>query len=230
MSRARPIVGPDGQTHWFDRSLNSHKATSAQLELLADTLGIEIDDLLDEGLSQGQVLERLREANGNVIPFEVLELRRARRAARSVQPVCRICSANGWVCDGRITKHHFVPRWLMRELDHYERYAARSKCTVPACVGRHRDLHYRGEDQERDKSIVPYLTDSERTLAQQMLDDLHEQRPAIFDLIAAGNENSYEYQLVRDYQLGCFREVVEAADRIPVGSPEVPLALDAAAL
>lgn len=217
MSRARSFTGPDGTVHWFDGRLDSRRATVAQLELLADTLGIDVDDLLDGDLTQGEVKRRLHDAMGNTIPPHVLEARRARKAQQGSRPKCRICTAHGWECEGSITRHHFIPRWLMRELQNYDAYAARSICTIPICVGRHRDLHFRGEGSEgTDKSIVQYLTETERALAQRMLDDLHEQRPVIFDLIAGGNEKSYEWQLIRDYQAGLFRttrEVVEANEQ-----------------
>lgn len=232
MSRARPFTGPDGTIHWFDRRNDSRRATVAQLELLADTLGIEMDDLLDEELTQGEIAKRLHEANGNTVPEYVLEARRARKAAQTHRPQCRICTEHGWECEGSITRHHFIPRWLMRELRNYDAYAARSLCTIPICVGRHRDLHFRGEGSEdTEKSIAHLLTEAERTLAQRMLDDLHEQRPAIFDLIAGGNENSYEWQLIRDYQAGLFRTTREVVEPVEDSfAPKVGPALDAVAL
>jgi hypothetical protein len=196
MSRSRPFDF-DGERHWFDvRS----KATAAQLELLADVEGIELDDLLDEGLSQRQVLYRLHQFQ-NLIPEHVLERRRQREFWQSQVLACRVCSMNGEECEGRITRHHFVPRWMMLLLENYEAYAMRSLCTIPVCVGRHRDLHLRDESP---KTIVPYLRLHERQFAQKMLDELKAQRPAIFELLLGGDENSYEYQLVRDHSLGEF--------------------------
>ena len=68
----------------------------------------------------------------------------------------------------------------MLELENYQAYAARSICTIPICIGRHRDLHYRNDGTE--KSIVQYLRDHERKFAQKLLDELREQHPKIFDL------------------------------------------------
>jgi hypothetical protein len=199
MSRARKIGGL-----WFDRHLASHKATSEQLELLSAAENIALDDLLDEGLVQREVALRLRMALGEgVIPAEVLERRRAAKQLASMQPECRICSALEWDCEGSITKHHFIPRWMMLLLENYQSYAARSKCCIPICVGRHRDLHLRG-DTETPKSIAQFLDDRERKFAQKLLDEIREQHPAVFDLVAGGDEGTYEYVLIRDYQLGLF--------------------------
>jgi hypothetical protein len=201
MSRARPVAGL-----WFDRQRGNEKATAIQLETLAEIEGITLDDLLDEGLTQAQVLERLREAlHGQVIPQEVLDARRRAKELAKTADTCRICSALGTECEGSITRHHFVCRWLMLELENYQSYAARSKCCIPICVGRHRDLHIRG-DKATPKSIVQFMRPDEAELAQRMLNDLKEQKPALFDLILGGDEESYEYQLVRDYKLGLFVE------------------------
>lgn len=201
MSRARQIGGL-----WFDIQRNHEKATSEQLELLAAAENIPLDDLLDEGLRQGEVVIRLRQALGEgVIPAEVLERRRAAKEAAKHQPKCRICSTFDWECDGSITRHHFVPRWMMLLLENYVAYAARSKCTIPVCVGRHRDLHLRG-DQDTPKSIAQFMTDDERKFAQKMLDELKVQHPLVFDLILGGDDSSYEYVLLRDYMVGNFRK------------------------
>lgn len=198
MSRAKPYIDANGIEHWFD---NKSPAAVKHLELLADREEIDLDDILEENLTQKQVLYRLHKAD-NLIPENVLELRRERRERAKADPDCRICTANDWKCEGRITRHHFVPKWLMRELAHYNRYAARSKCTIPVCVGRHRDLHFR---ELGDKSIAIFLNDAERELANKMLKELKEERPVIFDLIASGDTSSYEYSLIRDFQLGLFR-------------------------
>lgn len=203
MSRAREIGGL-----WFDVQKNHEKATSEQLELLAAAENIPLDDLLDEGARQGEIIVRLRQALGEgVIPQEVLERRRAAKEAAKHQPQCRICSEFGWDCDGSITRHHFVPRWMMLQLENYVAYAARSKCTIPVCVGRHRDLHLRG-DTDTPKSIAQFMTNDERKFAQKMLDELREQHPHVFDLILGGDESTYEYVLLRDYMHGRFREAV----------------------
>lgn len=200
MSRARPIE-LNGQKHWFDMNLNGRKATAEQLELLAAAEDITIDDLLDESLTQGQVLFRLREAlHGDVIPPEVLERRRQRKLDAQKQPECRMCGKVG-----NSTRHHFVPRWLMRELSNYLAYSARSRCTIPLCVDCHRDLHSRNNTE--DKSIWRFLTADERMFAQKMLDELRDEHPKIFDLLAAGNQWTYEGQLVGDYIAGRFHEV-----------------------
>lgn len=218
MSRARPFTH-NGVTHWFDRRA---KATPAQLELLADIEGVDIDDLLDEGLSQRQVLVRLHEGtNDNLIPAEVIERRRERARVAAIEPVCRICGTDG-DCEGRITRHHYVPRWMMLMLENYQAYAARSKCTIPICVGRHQDLHYRGEiEEERPKSIVPYLTEPERKFAQKMLDELRTQQPVLFDLIAGGDERSYEGQLLKDYFAGEFRKADDCYEAQVMDSPVI---------
>lgn len=201
MSRAK-LIEVNGESLWFDKSQNSDPASVSQLELLADAEGLELDDLLDEGLNQGQVMHRLHFAlHGDLIPPEVLERRRARKAVSAALPKCRICSTLGWGCEGSITRHHFIPRWLMKELENYQAYAARSKCTIPICTGRHRDLHIRS-DKRTPKAISEFLTDDERKFARKMLDELKLQHPKIFDLISGGDASSYEYQLIRDYTTG----------------------------
>jgi len=199
MSRSRPFINPDtNEITWFDIRA---PAKAKHLELLADFEEIEVDDLLDAELSQRQVLYRLHKLE-NKIPQEVLEKRRKKLEAGPV--VCRICPTYGWECEGRITKHHFVPRWLLLELDHYQRYASRAKSTIPICISRHRDLHFRSENQT-PKSIVNFLENPEKELAEQALRELRDTRPAIFSLISDGNFRSYEYQLVRDFTEGKFR-------------------------
>jgi hypothetical protein len=59
MSRAREIGGL-----WFDVQKNHEKATSEQLELLSAAENIPLDDLLDEGARQGEIIVRLRQALG----------------------------------------------------------------------------------------------------------------------------------------------------------------------
>lgn len=204
MSRARPI-SIAGEQYWFDIKLNSQRATASQLSLLADAEGIPVDDLLDETLSQGQVITRLREVlHGNLVPDYVLEERRKRREAMASVPGCRICTAHGAECEGEITRHHFIPRWIMRELENYVAYAARSRCTIPICIGRHRDLHFR--DGNGGKSIIPYITDAERAFGAKLLDELQEQHPKIFALISGGDETTYEGQLFKDYREGLFHK------------------------
>jgi hypothetical protein len=198
MSRARPFTMSDGTQIWFDQR---SRATAAQLELLADIEDTSLDDLLDEALTQKQVLFRLREQEG-IIPQHVLERRRKRAEEHGRTPACRICTMHGKTCEGAITRHHFVPRWLMLELDNYQSYASRSVCTIPLCVSSHRDLHYRNDGT--DKTIVPYLRDHERKFAQRLLDELREEHPHIFDLIASGDDSTYEGRLIKDYMAGEF--------------------------
>lgn len=211
MSRARPWVDPlTGEEIWFDQK---SPASVRNLELLADYEGVELDDLLDEGLSAKQALFRIRQiADPTLIPQHVLERRRERLAMAGKSPACRICALNGWECEGSITRHHFVPRWLMLMLENYQAYAARSVCTIPICVGRHRDLHYRSPDGgDGPKSIVPYLRDHEREFAQKLMDELREQIPhERWDLLTGGDGDSYEGQLVHDYLAGAFASAENA--------------------
>ncbi len=93
----------------------------------------------------------------------------------------------------------------MLQLENYQAYAARVRCTIPICLGRHRDLHIPG-DTDTPKSIAPFLNDCERAFAQKMLDELREQHPAIFNLMLAGDQTRYEATLVLDYVQGRFRE------------------------
>lgn len=205
MSRARSI-NHDGETFWFDTSVNGTPAKPNQLELLAAVENIDLDDLLDEGLNQGEVIDRLRCALGQggtvVIPAEIVERQRKRRENAQTQRICRAHPGNE-ECEGRITRHHFVTKWLMLELDNYNAYSRRDKCTIPLCVGFHRDLHMRRSDT--DKSIVEYLTDEDKYWANKMLNELEEQHPKIMKLLRKGDPAvSYEAQLIRDYDAGKF--------------------------
>lgn len=202
MSRARSI-NFNGTSHWYDTSVNARSAKVKDLELLAAAENIEIDDLLDEGLNQGQIIQRLRAVLGQgEIPGHVLENQRRRREQAEQERVCRMCSADGVECEGKITRHHFVTKWLMKELDNYESYSRRDRCTIPVCMGRHRDLHMRIEN---DKSIAEYLTDEERHFAHKMLGELEEQHPKIIGLARGGDpEVNYEARLIRDYDEGKF--------------------------
>jgi hypothetical protein len=204
MSRTRPIDLPNGTRLWFDKKNGSAKATAAQLEWLSAVEDIPLDDLLDEGLTQAQVLERLRRALGQgEVPAGVLERQRHFREQAAKEPTCRICSILGTECEGRITRHHFIPRWMMLMLDNYPAYAARRKCTIPACIGRHRDLHL-DDDASTPKSIAQYMTDDERKFAQKMLEELEEQHPAVFKFIRKGHKGTYEMQLLNDYDNDLF--------------------------
>lgn len=181
---------------WFDAY--DDEATVEQLEVLAEMEDVEIDDLLDERLSTKAVLYRLNH-NSGLIPHEIIAAKRAASAPHIL--VCRYHGEDG-ECEGAITRHHFVPRWLMLELPEYINYAPRSYCTIPACVGWHRSLHLR--DGESDKSITPYLTEAECNIADHLIESLKEVRPVLFDLILGGDPSSYEYTLLNDWQEGKF--------------------------
>lgn len=201
MSRARSI-NHDGEIFWFDTSINGAPAKPNQLELLAAVENIDIDDLLDEGLNQGAVIERLRIGlDQGVIPPEVLERQRIRREQAQSQRICRAHPGNDQ-CEGKITRHHFVTKWLMKELENYNAYSRRDKCTIPLCVGFHRDLHMR---QASNKSVAHLLNDEDRYWAHKMLSELEEQHPKIIRLLRGGDSViSYEAQLIYDYDHGLF--------------------------
>jgi hypothetical protein len=215
MSRYKEIGGLG-----FDKKASHKKATPEQLETLAAAENVPLDDLLDEGLNQGQIRERLTLiCHANVVPPEVIERRRIAKALAALEPQCRICTPNEWECQGRITRHHFMPRWMMLLLENYTAYAARVRCTIPVCVGRHRDLHLRG-DTDTPKSIPQFLTDHERAFAVKMLTEFREQHPHVYDLIAGGDESTYEYQLIRDFNLGRFHEASSHAEPADSAVPE----------
>src|ERR1039458_8887252 len=107
MSRARKVGG-----RWFDVNKNAHKASVEQVKLLASVQDISIDDMLDEQLSQGEVIVILRKELGeDRVPPEIEERRNRDRASRQKAPKCRICKK-----EGDSTKHHFVNRWILSEL------------------------------------------------------------------------------------------------------------------
>jgi hypothetical protein len=207
MSRARSI-NLDGEIFWFDTHKDSLPASVEKLELLAAVENIDPDDLLDEGLNQGAVILRLRKSLGQgVIPVEVLERQRARKEAAGQQKICRVHGDTD-KCEGRITRHHFISRWLMKELENYQSYARRDKCTIPICMGFHRDLHMR---QANGKSIVEYLNNEERAFAEKMLSEFEEQHPKIIKLLRKGDpEVSYEARLIRDYDEGKFSHLTSS--------------------
>jgi hypothetical protein len=216
MSRARPIrplCGPgctpsakvhtslcDANAHWFDVARNSEKATADQLELLATIENdCDLDELLDEALTQGDVLKRLRAALGqDPIPQDVLERRQKWREQRQIQPCCRKCGK-----EGDSTKHHFVNKWILRELAHYTaKWADRSKNCIPLCIECHRDLHSRDNGPV---SITDYLNDDEMAFAEAALTALAEERPKLLILIGRGADSVYEARLVKDWMEGKFR-------------------------
>ena len=205
MSRARPIVlgkGENGEPEkvWFDTKLNGKQATDEQLELLALGEQIELDELLDADLSQADIIERLRNAlDQNGIPDDVLQRREEWREERHALPCCRICGK-----EGDSTKHHFVNRWILKELvDYAWRWSNRNINTVPLCIHCHRLLHLRSSDVE--KSIVHRLTDTEKVFVQAALDQLEKERPRLALLIARGDGSVYETRLLRDWIEGKFR-------------------------
>lgn len=199
MSRAKKFIH-NGEEIWFD--YKNPAPTVPQLEALSDWSGISLDDLLDEGLTQKKAAQWLFDLQDpDCVPPEVRERRRLREEEQANAPACRWCGHEHLECEGGITRHHFIPRWLMLMLDNYEAYAARSMCTIPICLGRHRDLHSRTGNP---KSIAHLLSEREKMFAQKLLDELQEQHPATFDLISYGDEHSYEAQLVQDYLLGRF--------------------------
>jgi hypothetical protein len=199
MSRARDWTHPiTGEILWFDA--HDSEATVKQLEVLAEMEDADIDDLLDERLSVRAVLYRLNH-NSGLIPHEIIEQKRARVQSTQRPLVCRYHDDPD-DCEGAITRHHFVPRWLMLELPDYINYAPRAYCTIPACVGWHRFLHIR--DGNSNKSIAPYLTEAEGDIADHLIESLKDVRPVLFDLIAHGDKTSYEWQLIHDWQEGKF--------------------------
>lgn len=198
MSRARPVHLPDGQVEWFDTSKNTEQASDEQLELLSVIEDTDLDDLLDAVLSQGEVLFRLREVLGqNAIPEDVVSRRQKWRDSRQIQPQCRICGK-----EGDSTKHHFVPKWILRELEQYgSKWSDRSKNCVPVCMNCHRHLHMRDNSE---KSFVRYLTEDEKDYVENALTRLAEERPKLLILIGRGSPNVYESRLIQDWMEGKF--------------------------
>lgn len=191
MSRARSVV-IDGAKHWFD--MKSPKATAEQLELLATIEETEIDELLESSVGQGEILRRLREALGQTqeIPAYVLERRQKWREARQVQPQCRMCGK-----EGDSTRHHFVNKWILKELEHYtQQWASRKENCIPVCIDCHRDLHDRSNGPI---SIADKLTDTEKDFANRALEQLAEERPKLLILLARGDDSVYEARLVKDW-------------------------------
>lgn len=206
MSRARPIR-IDGKEHWFDMKQSSAKATAEQLELLATVERLDLDDLLDEHITQGEVIARLRNALGSdSIPYDVLRRRQEWRAQRQSQPECRMCGKLG-----DSTRHHFINRWILRELEGYAKlWSDRGKNCIPLCIECHRDIHMRTGESV---SIAPYLTDDEKKFADSALTALAEQRPKLLILIAKGDDSVYEARLAKDWFEGKFQtEAVEVRD------------------
>jgi hypothetical protein len=192
VSRARPIYIGDEEI-WFDTKGNGEKAKASHLELLALVEDLDLDDLLDEHITQGQIIERLRDAlDQNNIPEDVVTRREEWRESRKILPQCRMCGAKD-----DSTKHHFVNRWILKELQDYAwKWADRNKNCIPLCVRCHRNLHLR---EGPAKSIVPYLNDREKAFVEAAFEALTRERPHLVVLLARGDEEVYESQLVHDW-------------------------------
>lgn len=202
MSRARDIwVG--GEQVWFDTKLDGEKARLDHLELLALVEEIDIDDLLDGHITQKEVMFRLRKTLGqHSIPEDIRERRRAWKEARRVAPKCRICDA-----EGDSTKHHFVNKWILKELRDYARlWSDRSENTIPVCLKCHRNLHERTGPA---KSIVEYLTTEEKEFAWRALKAFTEQKASTAWLIALGDDSVYEARMMKDFVIGLFNPTDE---------------------
>lgn len=200
MSRARSVILPDNTELWFDVHRNGEQASDEQLELLAVIEQVDLDDLLDTVITRGEVLDRLRKALGQGgVPFDVLERREQWREHRRLQPECLKCHKKG-----DSTRHHFVNRWILKELaDYGQKWADRSKNCIPLCIGCHRHIHERDDEA---KSIVEYLNDEQRDFAEAALTALSEERSKLLVLIARGDPGVYETRLVRDWIEGKFAE------------------------
>jgi 5-methylcytosine-specific restriction endonuclease McrA len=199
MSRARPITTPHGE-FIIDRKRDGEKAKHEQLEILAAMLAVDMDDLLDEVLTQGEVVRKIRELQGQIPPREVIERREIARLERQLSPRCRNPECGR---EGDSTQHHFVNKWILRELAYYEqKWAQRRKNCVPVCIDCHRDLHSRDNGSH---PIAEWLSEEEREFAEDALTALSKERPALVILIARGDESTYETRLVRDWMEGRFR-------------------------
>lgn len=184
---------------WFDKHQHNDPATPEQLQRLAELREEDLDELLEEGLRQKEVMEALREAEGSMNRPEWV-----RPARPAEQAPCRICTPRGWECEGSMSKHHFIPKWMMKLLENYLAYSPRNICTIPICIGRHRDLHLRA-DERTPKSMVELLTGEEKAFANKLLTELRDQRPQVFDILLAGDDTTYEHILAIDFVLGKFR-------------------------
>src|SRR5689334_16595627 len=121
----------NGEVIWFNTSNGHKQATDKQLELLAIVEEADLEDLLESAITQADVLRRLQNAFGtNVIPHEVLLRRQKWREQRSTAPSCRICKK-----EGDSTRHHFVNKWILKELDQYEtKWSKRTENCIPVCI------------------------------------------------------------------------------------------------
>jgi hypothetical protein len=173
-------------------------ATDDQLELLSAAEEVSIDDLLEEVLTQGEVVQRLRDHLGQTIPDSVLQRRQDARQERSRAKECRICGRTG-----DSTQHHYINRWILKQLDGYQhRWASRTYSCIPVCINCHRDLHSR---QKGAHSIVPFLTDEEKDFAERAIQALYDEKPRLWLLIARGDEDVYETKLMHDWLMNRFK-------------------------
>jgi 5-methylcytosine-specific restriction endonuclease McrA len=195
MSRARPVV-INGAIHFFDVKQNSRPATPEQIALLADAENIEIEELLEASLTQGEVLTRIREATGKGEPPEVKARREERRKEQAQKPKCRICGR-----EGNSTDHHFVNKWIMKELSNYAEYASRRICTIPLCEECHADQHRRDRGPH---SIVPFLNEEEKHIANILLDTFRREHGKTFEILSEGDDEVYEARLIKDWLEGRF--------------------------
>lgn len=199
MSRARPIECPDRETLWVDTLRNNEKATEEQLELLMTVEAVELDDLLEEDPTQGEAVTRLRRLLGqDTIPPAVIKRRERLRGERQQRPTCRRCGQRG-----NSTKHHFVNKWILRELDNYaQKWADRSKNCISLCIECHRNIHSRDEGVH---SMVDLLTDEEKGFVEAALQALEQEHPSLLILVGRGDSSVYESRLVKDWIEGYFR-------------------------
>lgn len=182
---------------WFD--VKSSKPTDLQLELLAIVEDADFDDLLDEHLSQVEVHNRLHASlREQKIPAGVLARRDRFRRERNTLPICRICKK-----EGDSTKHHFVNKWILRELEFYtQRWSNRTHNCIPVCIGCHRDLHMRDNGPV---SIAQYLNEKEKAFAEAALAALAQEHPKLLISLARGENQVYEARLAKDWIEGLFR-------------------------
>ena len=213
VSRARSIT-INGNQIWF-QMYPAKKATDEQLELLASAENVDLEEILEAGITQSECITRLRKALGQVpeIPEYIRKRRDKFREQRRSAPPCRVCGK-----EGDSTKHHFVNRWILRELESYERlWSNRRENCIPVCIDCHRDLHDRNGTP---KSIAHLLTEKEKAFADRALSALSEQRPKMFMLIVRGSSEVYEAQLLKDWIAGRF-ECTGVKDNVSESSGKI---------
>lgn len=202
MSRARPIELPGGETIWFDTNRNGEAFTDAltseQVELLMSVEDIDIEDFVESEITQGSAIERIRVSVGQYqMPQAIADRREKLRRERRTQPRCRRCGR-----EGDSTKHHFVNKWILKEIEGYAaHWADRSKNCIPMCIDCHRLIHSRNKGVH---SIADMLNNTEKAFAEKALSTYSEQHPRVVVLIARGDESTYETRLIRDWIEGKF--------------------------